>query len=114
MSSADVIINFPDVHVTSSFHQATSKKESNLNLKWRLYPNPASEFITIEFANSMGEDTEIRLYDMSGKLVLRQDLGMLPYGNNSIRIELDALTSGLYFYELQSGESISSEKFIKR
>ncbi len=76
------------------------------------YPNPATEYIAIDFTTRSGEYVTLRVYDMTGKLIIDKALGNLPTGDQHLRINLNGVNSGLYFYELQQGNSLITDKFI--
>ena len=76
------------------------------------YPNPATSYIDIEFSTLASELVSIKVYDISGKLVLNKELGNIPSGEQQIRLNLNSLNAGLYFYDLQQGNAIRTDKFI--
>lgn len=77
-------------------------------LDWRLFPNPASESVTLEF--SAGDHSEVRLLAADGRLL---KIHRMPPGQMGMqRVELDLLgvPAGLYFVELRSGQGDSVRK----
>ncbi len=78
------------------------KLNSNLNV----YPNPASNHVNIELLSN--EIATLEVYDVSGKLILTQTL---TDKINTITIE--KLTSGIYFFKVNSSEGTSIKKVIK-
>ncbi|WP_204346801.1 T9SS type A sorting domain-containing protein [Psychroserpens algicola] len=73
---------------------------------FRMYPNPAKEYVIIE-ANTL-EITSIVMYDVLGKKVLSQD----KLTNN--RIDVSDLNNGMYFLKIQSnGNSITKKLIIE-
>lgn len=70
-----------------------------------VWPNPASSFLNIEWQEA-GE-AAIRLFDMTGKQVLRQS-----GSGQRARVEVSALPSGLYVLQLVQGEAKSSLKIV--
>jgi hypothetical protein len=76
------------------------------------FPNPASSYIDIAFSTRSNEYVSIKIYDISGKLVLNKEIGNIPSGEQRIRLNLNALNAGLYFYDLQQGDVIKTNKFI--
>lgn len=56
-----------------------------------IYPNPASDFIAIQFPKSVLKNVEYKIYDVKGSLVL---FGKLNENNN---VDVRYLTTGLYF-----------------
>ncbi|MBU1370443.1 MAG: T9SS type A sorting domain-containing protein [Bacteroidetes bacterium] len=71
-----------------------------------VYPNPAvSSFVTIETK----ADSEVTVYNLNGKVIVKKQL---PAGSS--RLNIDALTAGMYVIESASSEGISNQKLIVR
>lgn len=70
-----------------------------------IYPNPASEFITIQLKNADQEN--IQIYNADGRLVKE-----LLISNND-KLDISKLSRGVYFISLQNNQS-STHKFIKQ
>ena len=69
--------------------------------EWRMYPNPADEEVWME---GLSTDGEIRIYDMTGKLVAS------ARGN---RIETRGLANGVYVVRCEDGEkAVGIKKLI--
>lgn len=68
-----------------------------------IYPNPATQFITIE--TEMNEGT-VSIYDMQGKLVFEN-------GNTNCNIDVSGWEKGIYLVSLMNSEEIQNQKFIK-
>lgn len=64
---------------------------------FRLYPNPSSGVLTLEFSELPG-DVRTRVYDISGRLILEK-----AWSENSARLTIDMMDypSGTYLLELQ-------------
>ena len=60
-----------------------------------LYPNPTSDVINYGFTSEENEILEIKVLDMVGKVVIRNEVE-LNVGNNKIPINLTELISGNY------------------
>ena len=90
---------------------ATGLPGSASGEKFRLYPNPASDFIYLEAFSSESKRVEMEIFDLSGKKVLVHTID-----NNTNRtdaaIPVSALENGLYFFRLDSGGELSSGKFV--
>ena len=83
-------------------------KISNKPNKLNFYPNPTSNSITI--VNENGQESKIEIYDISGTLnkVINID------SNNSHRIDVSYLKSGVYFIRLINDDgNVLQGKFIK-
>lgn len=82
---------------TNSFQQ---------NSKLNVYPNPASNHVTIELITN--EISTLEVYDVSGKFLFTQ---ILKDKTNTVNIE--KLSSGIYFFKVNSSEGTSTNKIIK-
>jgi hypothetical protein len=76
------------------------------NKKLNIFPNPASNYVNIELLTN--EISNLEVYDVSGKLILAQ---VLTDKINTIAI--DQLTSGIYFFKVNSSEGSSIKKVVK-
>ena len=91
-----------------------------------LYPNPAKDFITLEWvaAEAFGIGTnhgtgagsilgvdahEVAVYDLSGKQVI--SFTSLYSGES---LDISTLSPGIYFFEVQSERGMVREKFVKQ
>lgn len=73
------------------------------NMEFMLYPNPASEYVDVILPET-AHNTEIALYDVTGKLVKKQNTT-----ENSVRINVYDLSQGLYFVKVGN----TTKKFVK-
>ncbi len=74
---------------------------------FKLYPNPAKEFVHIDIANS--DINRIELIDLSGKIVLVKEKNI----NSTISLDLSGLSEGVYIVKLHSGVGkVISSKLI--
>jgi hypothetical protein len=70
-----------------------------------IYPNPTINILY--FKNSTSNITQIQIFDLQGKLVLKKQL------NNQNSVSLSDLPSGVYIYQITNIESVISGKFTK-
>lgn len=75
--------------------------ESNVDFK--MFPNPASHFITIE---NITEFDQIQIHSTDGKRVLFKELG--PYEKH--QLDISALANGSYIVQIISKGKIKTEK----
>ncbi|AWI25915.1 T9SS type A sorting domain-containing protein [Flavobacterium pallidum] len=80
-----------------------------------VYPNPASDFINMDFTLPQDDKVTFGLFDISGKkvvtLVSNTDF---PAGLNSIKLNLPAtLSKGIYFLRISNGNESSVIKLVK-
>ena len=63
-----------------------------------IYPNPANESITI---SGLTEITKFRLFDVLGKVIMEKETSF-----TDTTIELNNISSGLYFYSLSNQKQV--------
>ena len=68
----------------------------------RIYPNPASDFINIEMLNTNLKDYSFNITDLSGKVLIQSE--------NSKRIDISKLSSGIYFGTM----TVEDQKLTKK
>jgi len=84
----------------------SSNTEANaLHFPITVYPNPATDFISVELRHELNNGSVLTLYDCSGKVVLQQIL-------NDTRIDVSSLSPGVYIVEVRSAESWHVGKVI--
>ena len=75
-----------------------------------IYPNPAEDFVNIEFAVSAVQKFEIALISVQGQILY---LNEIESGEtDKIQIELGDLSTGLHFLQIKMGESNFTKKLI--
>ena len=74
-------------------------------------PNPFSDFINIEIAIEHSTDLQIRILDISGKIIAKKQFTNQTAFNTNFN--LSALTSGIYIVELQSDSGLATQKIVK-
>lgn len=71
-----------------------------------LYPNPASDYITLELDNINTQDVKVKIFSVVGKQVYENtDV------NNTLNINLRGLESGVYFIKVESQNYSTTKKF---
>ncbi len=84
----------------------TGIADINILEQAKIYPNPVQDKLTLE---NLNEPTNICLYTINGQLVKN-----IPSVIGNIDIEVDDLSSGVYILHLQNGNTIRTEKIIKK
>ncbi|MBC7605497.1 MAG: S8 family serine peptidase [Burkholderiales bacterium] len=82
--------------------------ESFSNSKVVVYPNPAKESVSVAFLKTF-QNAEITLYNSLGQHVLNQDLA-----NDNTKVSLEKLSSGVYWYKIDSNNFSQTGKIIKQ
>jgi hypothetical protein len=89
----------------------TSVDENRIdNSSVLLYPNPATDRINLNFSLLEDSDVNVYVYDMTGNIVKAESYGTIQKSNQNTSIDLNNLTSGIYFVSIQAGKSIITKK----
>lgn len=79
----------------------------------RLYPNPVSDVLNIQYSGNQLKDLMVEIWDMAGRQVMVQKFKEVQSGEQ-LSINVNALNKGLYLCKMISGQKIiSTEKFNK-
>ncbi len=94
----------PEVMEEAEFYTNTLNTDQvNLDEWIKIYPNPSSDFISIDFGNLAKDKMRIGLYDMSGKNVENVNLDTFNGNENPLKINTSQLSSGTYILKLTLG-----------
>ncbi|MCB0724462.1 MAG: SBBP repeat-containing protein [Ignavibacteriae bacterium] len=74
------------------------------------YPNPFNPSTKISFSLPNAGMTTLKIYDMAGKEVAQLVNGNMNAGTHEFNFDATGLSSGVYFYTLQSGEFMETKK----
>lgn len=99
--------NFGSTHTDNFCIGTNGLKENQYDSSWKLYPNPTSDYLTIE---SVSEGTKtIQITNATGQVIqtLQSDL-------NAIKIPAETLAKGMYFIRLTSIDGTSQKSFVVR
>ncbi len=75
------------------------------NLK--IYPNPASETVTVAIGETLANDVTVGLYDIRGKKILESVTSVSEF-----EFDVSGVQSGLYFLKIVSGDASVMKKLI--
>jgi photosystem II stability/assembly factor-like uncharacterized protein len=74
----------------------------------RIYPNPATDYVRVSFPGE-GFIGMIDIYDQIGKKVISRSV---PGDQEEVQIELNGISTGLYFMNIDSGNAMISKKLL--
>ena len=80
----------------------------NLNL----YPNPATDQITLSMTLPAATELEAQVFDLLGRNVMSRPLGNLPGGQQRFTLNTSDLAPGVYNLRLTDGRASQSLKFV--
>lgn len=76
------------------------------------YPNPFNPTTKIQYALKFANNTKLIVYDVTGKEVANLVNGYQEKGKHEIEFDASKLSSGIYFYSIQSGEFVQTKKMM--
>jgi len=65
------------------------------------YPNPFNPSTSIKFQMAQQSEVTLKVYDVIGRQVSEQSLGVRSPGQHAVRFDASSLASGTYFYRLE-------------
>ena len=108
----ELLIKFPEFDYDTipddcySIGDISSLKEYNISSGVRLYPNPATDELTVD--NGQIYMKELYIYDVVGKEVKH-----LKSSNTKITVSVGDLCPGVYMVKVLSEDGIAMKKFVK-
>lgn len=100
-----------DASIFTALEQTEAKAKAG-TITFRIWPNPASDRLSIQF-NSNGEnDVEVQIFNGSGQLVLQ--LPFLETDRRRMQVDVSRLPTGPYYLAVRNRESLFLKTFIKR
>jgi hypothetical protein len=79
-----------------------------------VYPNPAKDNVTVEYASNSNASLSLQVIDMSGRII-KQIQTKVTSGNNAILISLDGVSAGMYQLQLIENNRLSYvQKIVKQ
>lgn len=79
----------------------------------RVYPNPCTKTLTIEFAGFSQENMVLTVFDLSGAAVLSAKKGSGISGQETWPLDVSSLSPGPYVYRISAGNQHHEGRFTK-
>jgi len=100
--------------LTQGFHQTKLKVEGIENglsffVRIAAYPNPASEYITIEWMPGVGSGLKIQVLNVLGEKIIEANAEM---GLNQQKIDFRDIAAGSYILKVNSSEGKLLKSFV--
>ena len=89
-----------------------SSKEQQKPIDYSAFPNPFSDFTTIQFTLPQTQSVNLFVFDLKGQIVRQEQYDNLGSDKQSIKFERKDLPAGLYRYQLQSAEGLVGGKML--
>jgi hypothetical protein len=79
-------------------------------VEFNIFPNPATENITVDFNSAVEKRVSIKLLDITGKEVYSRELNAI-IGENQVQVDISGMPRGIYLAYL-SGENLNEFKKV--
>ena len=99
---------------TSTINQTILDLDIESTTAWRLYPNPFSETLYLEWESFSQNDVEIYLVNVVGQRVGGKLETTIQAGQNLIELDFGYLASGVYMAAIVIEGELSYQKVVKR
>jgi len=98
-----------DNYMVSAVNNTALSVNDVISTKFNIYPNPASDIITISNKENIGVE-KISIVDMNGRVVKTQSLT----NQSEIQLNISDLRAGVYIFNISTKEGNASKKVIKK
>jgi hypothetical protein len=75
-----------------------------------VYPNPANEYVRIAFDQPVDSEIRLSVIDFRGKVILT---GLIGTGTSLYEIDMQDMSSGIYYLRLQKGKFLNVYRVVK-
>jgi hypothetical protein len=80
---------------------------NNLNV----YPNPASDIVSIQMELLKVENTKVALYDMNGRLII-SETNLTYFDNTGYQLNIADVPNGIYMLQVTNGEEVHTGRVV--
>lgn len=99
------------VHVMGATGVNDDVSDSDYRLRQN-YPNPFNPTTVIEYSIPNGSFVTLKIFNVTGSLEKTLISEYQPSGNYLVEFNADGLTTGIYFYQLSTGDFISTRRMV--
>jgi hypothetical protein len=78
----------------------------------KVYPNPATDMVTVDFTLAKDEQIQLNIVDITGKTIFSNNMGNRDAGFHSEMINCSNLPSGMYFVTLKTKTQNKTAKIV--
>ncbi len=102
-------LNMVDLDGKSRYGNVAAVKYNSVGKGIAVYPNPASNLLTISNAENV-QNATVRIINSNGKTVLNN----ANRSGRKLNVDISSLPAGTYFVQLLHNENVSTMKFVKQ
>ena len=85
---------------------AISVEENNLENNISVYPNPVNDILNIDIAAINNNNVTLQIVNTLGQVILSNNNVALTTGENSVRLDVSGLETGIHFLTITSGSQV--------
>ena len=101
----------PNLGIATSNEEIISEIPEKHTL-YQNYPNPFNPSTNIRFELNSPSDVRLEVFDVIGRKVAVLINSRMTSGSHEVRFDASSLSSGLYFYRLQTRDAVLSRKML--
>jgi Pregnancy-associated plasma protein-A/GEVED domain/Secretion system C-terminal sorting domain len=107
-------LNQVDLDGKSNYSEVVMVRFNNATGKWYVLNNPFNQSIELSITEPLKYDMEIRLIDMTGRIVHDQIIKANLQKQISVNVGTKNIEKGVYVLQIRYANEVSSEKLIKQ
>jgi len=106
--------SFEDKDVNEITYDIVGVEEQEVAKNFTVYPNPASNNLSVSITLNNKQPIKVMLYDMLGSTIAEKNLGMQHEGSVTTTFNVSKLETGVYLIKVLAGEKTYINKvFVK-
>jgi len=109
-SDDDNLISIDDIMVTGT--DATSLEEDALRASLEIFPNPATELISVNYELVKLTPVVVEITDAQGRIVLSENRGIQMAGNHSFSQDVSKFATGTYQMSIKAFGTVLTQTFV--
>jgi hypothetical protein len=86
-----------------------SIQNHTIELRAKVFPNPFSQQLFINFSETILEDISVKIFDLNARIIYRQEFSPLQ----NIQLRIHDISNGTYFLKVNTGQRQFNTKLIK-
>lgn len=79
-----------------------------------VYPNPATDHVSVRYIMGSASDVTIEVKDITGKVIASFNEGTKAEGAHVLNVNTAAFAEGVYYVTIASGKSLVTKKLVKK
>jgi len=77
-----------------------------------IFPNPAEDFLNIEFQSNWEKEAKVEILNLPGQIILQKTF-QLQQGINSFALKVDKISKGVYIVKINMGNNFITKLVVK-